>query len=122
MFDREVESDLEFPDADLIIASDGFNSKLRNRYAEAFEPDLLKRPNCYIWLGTDKSYDAFTFDFRQTEHGWFQAHIYKFDADTSTFIVETTEDTLRARARRPTRTPRSPSARTCSPRCWTAPS
>ncbi len=95
-FDREVESDLEFPDADLIIASDGFNSKLRNRYAEAFEPDLLKRPNRYIWLGTDKSYDAFTFDFRQTEHGWFQAHIYKFDADTSTFIVETTEDTLRA--------------------------
>jgi anthraniloyl-CoA monooxygenase len=90
-FEREVESDLEFPDADLIVASDGFNSKIRARYAAQFAPDLSKRPNRYIWLGTKKRYDAFTFDFRKTEHGWFQAHIYRFDADTSTFIVETTE-------------------------------
>jgi anthraniloyl-CoA monooxygenase len=96
VFEREVDGDLEFADADLIVASDGFNSKLRNRYADAFAPDLQARPNRYIWLGTTKSYDAFTFDFRRTEHGWFQAHIYKFDADTSTFIVETTEETLRA--------------------------
>jgi len=96
VFEREVDSDLEFPDAELIIACDGINSKLRNRYAAAFAPDVVPRPNRYIWLGTRKSYDAFTFDFRRTEHGWFQAHIYKFDADTSTFIVETTEQTLRA--------------------------
>ncbi len=43
-------------------------------------------------MGTHKLFDAFTFDFRRTEHGWFQAHIYKFDAETSTFIVETTEE------------------------------
>jgi anthraniloyl-CoA monooxygenase len=96
IFDREVDSDLEFPDADLIIASDGFNSKLRNRYEAAFEPDLVVRPNRYIWLGTEKNYDAFTFDFQRTEHGWFQAHIYKFDETTSTFIVETTEESLTA--------------------------
>ncbi len=96
IFDREVDTDLEFDDADLVVASDGFNSKLRNRYAAAFEPDMQVRPNRYIWLGTTKSYDAFTFDFRRTEHGWFQAHIYKFDDETSTFIVETTEETLRA--------------------------
>ena len=54
------------------------------------------RPNRFIWLGTKKLYDAFTFDFRKTEHGWFQAHIYKFDETTSTFIVETTEDVFRA--------------------------
>jgi anthraniloyl-CoA monooxygenase len=92
VFEREVESDTEFPDADLIIASDGIGSKIRNAYAEAFQPDLVVRPNRYIWLGTAKVYDAFTFDFRKTEHGWFQAHIYKFDDTTSTFIVETTED------------------------------
>src|SRR5579871_3047582 len=96
VFEREVESDLEFPDADLIIACDGVNSKLRSRYADAFEPDLAVRPNRFIWLGTEKNFDAFTFDFRRTEHGWFQAHIYKFDATTSTFIVETTEETLAA--------------------------
>ena len=75
-----------------MIASDGFNSRIRNRCPEVFQPDLLVRPNRYIWLGTKKLFDAFTFDFRRTEHGWFQAHIYKFDADTSTFIVETTEE------------------------------
>ena len=96
VFEREVDSDLEFPDADLVIASDGINSKIRNRYSDAFKPDLVVRPNRFIWLGTDKPYDAFTFDFRRTEHGWFQAHIYKFDATTSTFIVETTEDIFRA--------------------------
>ncbi|OYW53438.1 MAG: oxidoreductase, partial [Rhizobiales bacterium 12-68-15] len=96
VFERDVESDLDFPDADLIIASDGFNSRIRNRYAEAFQPDLVVRPNRYIWLGTKKLYDAFTFDFRKTEHGWFQAHIYKFDANTSTFIVETTEEAYEA--------------------------
>ena len=96
VFEREAESDLEFPDADLIIASDGLNSRIRNRYPEVFQPDLITRPNRYIWLGTDKSYDAFTFDFRRTEHGWFQAHIYKFDDSTSTFIVETTEEAFEA--------------------------
>lgn len=96
VFEREVESDLEFPDADLIVACDGVASKVRNRYADAFAPDMLTRPNRYIWLGTNKLYDAFTFDFRKTEHGWFQAHIYKFDETTSTFIVETTEEAYRA--------------------------
>ena len=95
-FSQEVDSDLEFPDADLVVASDGLNSKFRNRYADAFQPDLVVRPNRYIWLGTKKLFDAFTFDFRRTEHGWFQAHIYKFDAETSTFIVETTEEAYEA--------------------------
>lgn len=96
VFEREVDSDLEFPDADLIIASDGIGSKIRERYKDVFQPDIVVRPNRYIWFGTRKLYDAFTFDFQRTEHGWFQAHIYKFDAETSTFIVETTEETFLA--------------------------
>ena len=95
-FETDVDSDLDFPDADLVIASDGLNSKIRNKYAGIFEPDLVVRPNRYIWLGTDKLFDAFTFDFRKTDHGWFQAHIYKFDDKTSTFIVETTEEAYEA--------------------------
>ena len=95
-FEHDVNSDLEFPDADLIVAADGFNSKIRHRYADQFLPDLVVRPNRYIWLGVAKAFDAFTFDFRKTEHGWFQAHIYKFDRDTSTFIVETTQDAFEA--------------------------
>jgi anthraniloyl-CoA monooxygenase len=96
VFEREVDFDTEFPDADLVVACDGVNSKIRRRHEEAFRPDMQLRPNRFIWLGTRKRYDAFTFDFRKTEHGWFQAHIYKFDEDTSTFIVETTEETFAA--------------------------
>ncbi|MCW5636202.1 MAG: bifunctional salicylyl-CoA 5-hydroxylase/oxidoreductase [Rubrivivax sp.] len=91
VFEREVDSDEDYPDADLVIASDGINSKIRARYAEHFRPDIVTRPNRFIWLGTHKLYDAFTFDFRKTEHGWFQAHIYKFDEKTTTFIVECPE-------------------------------
>ena len=90
-FETEVDSDADFPDADLIIASDGINSKIRNQYAQVFKPDIVTRPNRYIWLGTQRLYDAFTFVFEKTEHGWFQAHVYKFDDRTTTYIVETPE-------------------------------
>ncbi|MBC7664308.1 MAG: bifunctional salicylyl-CoA 5-hydroxylase/oxidoreductase [Caulobacter sp.] len=90
-FDREVRDDAEFPDADLIVASDGINSAVRQKHADVFRPDIVARPNRFIWLGTKKLYDAFTFVFERTEHGWFQAHVYKFDAETSTFIVECPE-------------------------------
>jgi anthraniloyl-CoA monooxygenase len=96
VFDTDVDADTDFPDADLVIASDGINSKIRNRYPEVFQPDIVVRPNRYIWLGTHRLYDAFTFLFEKTEHGWFQAHIYKFDADTSTFIVECPEHVWQA--------------------------
>ena len=96
VFEREVTGDEEFPDADLIISSDGVNSRIRNKYAEIFQPDMVVRPNRFIWLGTSKAFEAFTFDFRRTEHGWFQAHIYRFDDNTSTFIVETTDEVFQA--------------------------
>ncbi|MBL8359260.1 MAG: bifunctional salicylyl-CoA 5-hydroxylase/oxidoreductase [Rubrivivax sp.] len=91
VFETDVESDDAYADSDLIIASDGINSRIRTKYAEVFRPDIVTRPNRYIWLGTTKQYDAFTFLFEKTGHGWFQAHIYKFDESTSTFIVECPE-------------------------------
>jgi anthraniloyl-CoA monooxygenase len=95
-FETDAGSDADYPDADLIIASDGINSRVRQRHEAVFRPDIVTRPNRYIWLGTNKMYDAFTFLFEKTEHGWFQAHIYKFDETTSTFIVECPESVWRA--------------------------
>ena len=91
VFETEADSDADYPDADLIIASDGINSRIRGKYADVFKPDIVTRPNRFIWLGTKKLYEPFTFLFEKTEHGWFQAHIYKFDDQTSTFIVECPE-------------------------------
>ncbi|HZF83040.1 MAG TPA: bifunctional salicylyl-CoA 5-hydroxylase/oxidoreductase, partial [Burkholderiaceae bacterium] len=99
VFERDVTDDQALAreyGADLVIASDGLNSRIRQRYAEAFQPDIDTRLCRFVWLGTKKRFDAFTFAFEKTEHGWFQAHAYQFDADTSTFIVETPEDVWRA--------------------------
>ena len=96
VFETEADSDADYPDADLIVASDGVNSRIRNKYADVFEPDIVTRPNRFIWLGTTRLFDAFNFLFEKTEHGWFQAHVYKFDDQTTTFIVETPEDVWKA--------------------------
>jgi anthraniloyl-CoA monooxygenase len=96
VFETDAESDLAYPDADLVIASDGINSRIRTQYQAIFKPDIVVRPNRFIWLGTHKLFDAFTFAFEKTEHGWFQAHIYKFDDSTTTFIVECPEHVWQA--------------------------
>ncbi|WP_077034350.1 bifunctional salicylyl-CoA 5-hydroxylase/oxidoreductase [Pelomonas sp. KK5] len=90
VYEADVQDDADI-DADLIIAADGLNSRIRNKYAASYQPDVDLRNCRFVWLGTEKLFDAFTFDFQKTEHGWFQAHAYRFDEHTSTFIVETPE-------------------------------
>ena len=66
VFETDVPTPIaDYPDADLIIASDGINSRIRTRYESVFKPDIVVRPNRYIWLGTHKLYDAFTFLFEK---------------------------------------------------------
>ena len=78
---------------DLVVAADGAKSAVRAGHAAHFEPDLDVRRARFIWLGTTFPFEAFTFYFVENEHGVFQAHCYRFDADTSTFIVECDETT-----------------------------
>jgi anthraniloyl-CoA monooxygenase len=80
---------------DLVVACDGANSKLRKAFEPEFGVDIDVRPNKYIWLGASKAFEAFTFAFEQTEHGWIWAHAYKFEPNASTFIVECSEATWR---------------------------
>ena len=77
---------------DLVIVADGINSRLRERFASTYRPDIDLRRCRYIWLGTPKRFDAFTFAFKETPIGWFQAHAYQFNGQTSTFIVETPQE------------------------------
>ncbi|HEY2015299.1 MAG TPA: NAD(P)-binding protein, partial [Bryobacteraceae bacterium] len=95
-FQHEVADIADFGDADLLIAADGVNSRTRNNNKEVFEPDVDVRKCRFIWLGTTQKFDAFTFAFEQTEHGWFQIHAYQFSRDLSTVIVETREETWKA--------------------------
>ena len=83
----------ELPEADLLVGADGVNSLVRRTHEAQLRPRLRAYPTRFAWFGTDLALDAFTFAFTETEHGLFQAHAYPFDASTSTFIVETREDT-----------------------------
>jgi anthraniloyl-CoA monooxygenase len=80
---------------DLVVAADGVNSTVRGRYAEAFGPTLERRHCRYMWLGTDRVFDAFTFHIRETPYGVMQVHAYPYSEDGSTFIVEMREDVWR---------------------------
>ncbi|MGV3694413.1 MAG: FAD-dependent monooxygenase, partial [Paracoccus marcusii] len=81
-------------DYDLVVACDGLNSKVRTEYADVFRPDIDMRRCKFVWLGTKQKFDdAFTFIFEKTPQGWLWAHVYSFDADTATFIVECAQET-----------------------------
>ncbi len=81
-------------DYDVVVATDGINSRVRNEYQDVFKPDIDTRRCKFVWLGTHQKFDdAFTFIFEKTQHGWVWAHVYQFDATTATFIVECLPET-----------------------------
>ncbi|MEP3046582.1 MAG: bifunctional salicylyl-CoA 5-hydroxylase/oxidoreductase [Roseibium sp.] len=97
-FETEVGSADDYRnDYDLVVASDGLNSRTRQLYAGTFKPDVDTRRCHFVWLGTRQKFsDAFTFIFEKTKHGWVWAHAYQFDPDTATFIVECAPETFEA--------------------------
>lgn len=97
-FETEIGSAEDYrQDYDLVVASDGLNSKTRTLYADSFKPDIDLRHCQFVWLGTHQRFDdAFTFIFEETDKGWVWAHAYQFDDNTATFIVECTQETFDA--------------------------
>src|ERR1051326_2030018 len=81
-------------DADLVVAADGINSRVRATFAEQFQPQIDLRPNKFAWMGSTRPFDAFTFFFRETEHGIFIAHCYQYEPGLSTWVLETDPETF----------------------------
>ncbi|MFJ4328051.1 FAD-dependent monooxygenase [Streptomyces tricolor] len=79
--------------ADLVVAADGVHSALRGGAADRFGTRVTTGRNPYIWLGTTKVFDAFTFAFTETEHGWIWAYGYAYSGDHSTCVVECSPET-----------------------------
>ncbi|MFY9342330.1 MAG: bifunctional salicylyl-CoA 5-hydroxylase/oxidoreductase [Planctomycetota bacterium] len=80
---------------DLVVAADGVNSKVRERFAASFRPHLDWRKCKFAWFGTTKRMTAFTFVFLPTQWGLFQVHAYPFEPGRGTWIVECREETWR---------------------------
>ncbi|HEV2855759.1 MAG TPA: bifunctional salicylyl-CoA 5-hydroxylase/oxidoreductase [Thermoanaerobaculia bacterium] len=99
-FGVEARDDSDLPglglgNADLIVAADGVNSAVRRRHADVFQPDVILGKARFVWLGTTRLFDAFTFLFIENRHGIFQAHAYRFSDRLSAFIVECDEQSWR---------------------------
>ncbi|MFE9017742.1 FAD-dependent monooxygenase [Streptomyces sp. NPDC007808] len=76
------------PDADLVVAADGLHSALRTRHADHFGTRYTQGRNRYVWLGTSKVFDAFTFAFVETGHGWIWCYGYGCGPEAGTVVVE----------------------------------
>ena len=82
-------------DADLIVAADGINSRVREGLREHFRPEIDLRPNKFVWLGAQMQLPGFTYSFRENECGIWNLHAYMYAAGECTLVVETTEDAFR---------------------------
>jgi 2-polyprenyl-6-methoxyphenol hydroxylase-like FAD-dependent oxidoreductase len=92
-FESPVQQPSDIGEADLVIACDGANSQVRQRYAPELQTEVDVGRNKYIWLGTHRVFDAFTFAFEKTPAGWIWFHAYYFDRETSTCIIECSPET-----------------------------
>jgi anthraniloyl-CoA monooxygenase len=101
-YEREVDWDqlLHDPDRvdgwDLVVASDGANSRFREGHTTELGTSSRTGRNYFVWLGTTKEFGPFTFGFVRTRHGWLWAHAYRHDTGLSTVTVECPPETWHA--------------------------
>ncbi|MCT1531926.1 FAD-dependent monooxygenase [Sphingobacterium daejeonense] len=81
-------------DSDMIIAADGINSLVRSTFQQEFETTVVPKNNRFVWMGSTKPLDAFTYFFKNTAYGPFVAHSYQYEEGKSTWVIETTEDSF----------------------------
>lgn len=92
-FEQNVDDLSQFADSDIILASDGIGSAIRSQYAEEFGTHIELKSNRFVWLGSTKPLDAFTYFFRSTPFGVIVAHSYQYEPGMSTWIFECTNET-----------------------------
>ncbi len=92
-FETEIGDPAALGEFDLVVGADGINSTVRERYRDRFRPSIEHRRNRFLWLGTTRPHDAFTFDFAENEHGIWVLGAYRHGVGESTWIVEAPEAT-----------------------------
>ncbi len=92
-FGRDVTDLDEFRDADLIVAADGINSFIRERYKDHFQPEIELRRNHFIWLGTSAPTPAFSFHFATNDFGIWDLCTYQYKQNMCTWVIEAPDAT-----------------------------
>lgn len=92
-FEQNVDDLSQFADSDIILATDGIGSAIRTKYQKEFGTKVELKKNRFVWLGSTKPLDAFTYFFRSTPHGTIVAHSYQYEEGMSTWIFECSDET-----------------------------
>ncbi len=92
-FEQNVDDLSQFADSDIIVACDGIGSAIRTQFANEFGTRIQLKKNRFVWLGSTKPLDAFTYFFRSTPHGTIVAHSYQYEEGMSTWIFECSDKT-----------------------------
>ena len=92
-FEQNVDDLSQFADSDIILATDGIGSAIRTKYQKEFGTKIELKKNRFVWLGSTKPLDAFTYFFRSTPHGTIVAHSYQYEEGMSTWIFECSDET-----------------------------
>lgn len=92
-FETYINDLARFSDSDIIVAADGINSNIREQFADDFGTEIEMKSNRFVWMGSTRPLDAFTYFFRSTPYGAFVAHTYQYEEGMSTWIFETTDET-----------------------------
>ena len=87
-FEANVDDLSQFADSDVIVACDGISSQIRTQFESDFGTKVELKKNKFVWMGSTKPLDAFTYFFKETEHGTFAAHTYQYEEGMSTWIFE----------------------------------
>jgi anthraniloyl-CoA monooxygenase len=92
-FEAQIEDVSQFADSDVIVACDGISSQIRTQFESVFGTKVELKKNKFVWMGSTKPLDAFTYFFKETKHGVFAAHTYQYEENMSTWIFECTPET-----------------------------
>ena len=92
-FEHNVDDLSQFKNSDVIIACDGIGSQIRTQFACDFGTKIDLKKNRFVWLGSTKPLDAFTYFFRNTPYGMIVAHAYQYEKGMSTWIFECSDAT-----------------------------
>lgn len=92
-FEANADDLSQFKDSDIIVAADGINSGIRSQFEQEFGTHIEMKSNRFVWMGSTRPLDAFTYFFRTTPYGTFVAHTYQYEEGMSTWIFETTDET-----------------------------
>lgn len=93
-YNNRIENLKSFDDCDFVIGADGVNSIIRTKSSKIYGVHTNVIRNWFCWYGVEKPFNSLTQTFKTFQHGYINAHHYRYATDLSTFIVECDEQSF----------------------------